>query len=129
MGSQAIEGLEDRVAEFFGVLDTFDVERLTAMCADDVHRVDEISRAWRRGRDAFRAHFEGIEDMIEDLHSRVDDVVIRAWGDTGVVTCVIDQTYMMGEEEQILTAAPTTLVFRCEDGEWRLVLFHSVPVR
>ena len=129
MTQQAAEQLEDRVAEFFRVLDTLDVERLTALCAEDVHRVDEISRAWRRGRDAFRAHFEGLEDMIEDLHSRIDDVVIRAWGDTGVVTCVIDQTYMMGEEEQRLTAAPTTLVFRRENGEWRLVLFHSVPVR
>jgi len=127
--SHTTQALEERVAEIFRLLDAMDVEAMTAVCAEDVHRVDELSRGWRRGREAFRADFTALEDVIDDLHSNVGDLVIQTWAETGVVTCVIDQRYMMGDEEQRLTAAPTSMVFRLEDGDWRLVLFHSVPVR
>jgi ketosteroid isomerase-like protein len=129
VASHAVPALEERVSEIFGLLDAMDVDRMTAVCVEDVHTVDEVSRAWRRGRDAFHADFSQLEDAIDDLHTTVGDLVIQSWESTGLVTCVIDQTYMMGEEEQRLTASPTTMVFRLEEGEWRLVLFHSVPVR
>jgi ketosteroid isomerase-like protein len=125
VAAHKVRALEERVSEVLSVLDSVDPDRLAAMCADDVHRVDEISRGWRRGPEAF----DDLEDSVDEVHSTIEDVVIRTWDSTGLVTCVIDQTSMIGEEEQRLTASPTTMVFRLEEDDWKLVLFHSVPVR
>ncbi len=47
--------------------------------------------------------------------------------DTSVYTCWTDQHYVLeGTAQQI--SAPTTLVFRRQSADWKLVLFHSVPL-
>ena len=49
------------------------------------------------------------------------------WGDTGVLTRWLDQDYTMDGSPQHVSA-PTRIVFRLEDGEWKLALFHSIPL-
>ena len=51
----------------------------------------------------------------------------RVWGDVGVLTCWLEQSYTMdGSAQQV--SAPTTLVFRQEGGAWKIALFHSIPL-
>jgi ketosteroid isomerase-like protein len=55
------------------------------------------------------------------------DVTEYVWDDTGLLTCWFEQRYILdGAEQQI--SAPTTIVFRRTAGEWKLALFHSVPL-
>jgi ketosteroid isomerase-like protein len=49
------------------------------------------------------------------------------WGDTALVTLVLDQTYTLGGERRSLHA-PSSVVLRREDGAWRIALVHSVPL-
>jgi ketosteroid isomerase-like protein len=64
---------------------------------------------------------------VTDVHSEVSDLHTTAWGDVGLVTFVLDQTYTMNGQEQKLTA-PTSMVFRKNGGDWKLALVHSVPL-
>jgi len=46
---------------------------------------------------------------VEDVHTEIRDLAVRAWADMGLVTCVIDQTYRyQGRNEPVM--APTTLL-------------------
>ena len=55
------------------------------------------------------------------------DVQSVTWGDAGVVTCWLEQTYNLeGRTDSI--SAPTTFVFRREGEQWRVALMHSVPM-
>ncbi len=51
----------------------------------------------------------------------------REWGDAGLVTCVLDQTYRMQGKEQRITA-PTSMALRRVGDEWKIALFHSMPL-
>lgn len=108
-------------------LDAMDFEGLRAMLTDDVQGVDEISRGWMRGRDALEAYFSQLEGAVGDVHSELSDLNALAWGDVGLVTFVLDQTYTMDGEAQKLTA-PTSIVFREEGDEWKVALIHTVPL-
>jgi ketosteroid isomerase-like protein len=65
--------------------------------------------------------------MIKDVHSEVSDVHETVWDDTGVATFWLEQDYTLEGEQQHISA-PTTVVLRRHDGEWKLVLFHSLPL-
>lgn len=118
----------DRMAEhLFGLIDALDAEAVKGLVTDDCEEVDEISRTWRRGRAAIAGYFDQVLSAISDVHTEVSDLITREWADTGVVTCVIDQTYRYeGRMERI--TAPTTLVLRREGGDWRIALMHTVPL-
>ena len=119
----------DRMAEhLFGLIDALDAEAIKGLVTDDCEEVDEISRTWRRGRAAIADYFDQVVSSgFSDVHTDVSDLITREWADTGVVTCVIDQTYRYeGRMERI--TAPTTLVLRREGGDWRIALIHSVPL-
>ena len=62
------------------------------------------------------------------MRSTLADVHTADWGDTAVVTLVLEQTYTL-EGEQHAVHAPSTLVLRRQDGPWRVALVHSVPVQ
>ena len=49
------------------------------------------------------------------------------WGDSGMLTCIVEQTYTL-EGRQQHVAAPTSVVLRREGEAWRIVLFHSIPL-
>ena len=62
-----------------------------------------------------------------DVHSEIGDVHEAAWGDAGVVTFWLEQDYML-EGARVHISAPTTCVLRREGGEWKIALFHSIPL-
>ena len=65
--------------------------------------------------------------QLGDIHSEISDVNERVWGDVGVLTHWLDQTYTyQGTVMQI--SAPTTLLFRRDGDDWKMTVFHSVPL-
>jgi uncharacterized protein (TIGR02246 family) len=127
MAQQTAVPLDRMAQHLFELIDALDAEAVKGLVTDDCEEVDEISRSWRRGRAAIDDYLEQVLSAISDVHTDVRDVAAREWADTGVVTCVIDQTYRYQERMERITA-PTTLVFRREGGDWRIALMHTVPL-
>src|SRR5260221_6718517 len=95
--------------------------------AQDVQSVDEVSRQWLRGHEAVQRYIARLVAAVSVVNTELRDAEERLWGDTGLLTCWIDQSYTIdGDPQQI--SAPTTLVFRREGGDWKLALFHSIPL-
>jgi uncharacterized protein (TIGR02246 family) len=108
-------------------LDALDVDAMTQLATDDAQGVDEISRRWMRGRDELESYLRQLAGAVSDVRTELRDVAEHIWGDVGVLTCWLEQTYTL-EGTQHRVSAPTTLVLRREGGEWRLALFHSIPL-
>lgn len=119
--------LEGVANEFVQALDAMDPERLVAGMDPDAEGVDEISRRWLRGRDELERYVRQMTGMVTDVHTELRDVNEHVWGDAGVLTCWFEQRYTLDGAEQHISA-PTTMVFRRRDGDWKLALFHSVPL-
>lgn len=119
--------LEAVVRGMFDGLDRKDLGAMTRHFARDTQAIDEVSRRWLRGRDQVDEYVGGLLTMIEDVHSEIHDVREAALGETGIVTCWLEQDYTLAGERHHISA-PTTTVLRREDGEWRLTLFHSIPL-
>ena len=62
----------------------------------------------------------GIKTVVSDGNETID-------GDTGLLTCWIEQDYTVEGASQHVSA-PTTVVFKREGGAWRFSLFHSIPL-
>jgi ketosteroid isomerase-like protein len=119
--------LETVARQFIEDLDALDVDALVSVLADDVEGVEEISRQWLRGREAVEGYMRQLVTQISNIHTEMRDLNERVWGDVGVLTHWLDQTYTY-EGNTIQISAPTTLLFRREGGEWKMTLFHSVPL-
>ena len=119
--------LEAVAREFITSLDALDINGLVGVLADDVEGVEEISRQWLRGREAVEGYVRELVTQVSEVHSELRDVNERSWGDVGAVTAWLDQTYMY-EGQQVRISAPTTLLFRRVENDWKLALFHSVPL-
>jgi len=119
--------LEAVANEVIRALDARDRERLFANTDTDVQGVDEITRRWLRGRDELEAHFGQIIERVTDVHTSLRDIAEHVWEDTGLLTCWFEQRYMLDGTPQAISA-PTTMVFRRLAGQWKLALFHSVPL-
>jgi ketosteroid isomerase-like protein len=118
-----LEGVANDLVE---AMDARDLERMLALTDDDAQGVDEISRRWIRGSE-LESHLREILGLVNNVHTKLRDVTERVWGDTGVLTCWLEQRYTIeGAEQQI--SAPTTMIFRRSSGDWKLALFHSVPL-
>jgi len=126
MAQETVTSLDLQVHRIFELVDSMDTDAMAAMITDDGQGVDEISRAWMRGRDALEAYFGQLDGMVESLTSEISDLHVTEWADTAVATCVVDQTYVMGGERQTVRA-PTSITFRRED-DWKIAVFHSVPL-
>ncbi len=108
-------------------LDSLDLERMMRSVAQDVQSIDEVSRRWLRGNDELRGYLAGLVAAVSAVRTEIEGAEERVWGDTGLLTCWMKQTYTKdGNDEQV--SAPTTLVFRRESGEWKLALWHSIPL-
>ena len=112
---------------FVAALDEMDADRLMRSATDDAQGVDEIARRWIRGRDEMSAYLGQLLGAVSELRTELRDVEERVWGDTGLLTCWLEQDYVLEGGAQHVSA-PTTLVMRRQDGEWKLALFHSVPL-
>jgi uncharacterized protein (TIGR02246 family) len=120
---------QQTVSELFDAFDRLDTESAESLFDDEPQGVDELSGGWRRGREALHEYFAQIASAgLADVHSTLTDVHTADWGDTAVVTLVLDQTYTL-ESEQHAVHAPSTIVLRRQDGRWRVALVHSVPVQ
>jgi len=127
-GTTVMSGqLEQVVTDFLAALDSLDVDAVLQGLTDDAQGVDEISRRWIRGRADLSAYIRQLASSVSSVRTEATDVSESIFGDVGVVTCWLDQTYTLEGQEQSVSA-PTTIVFRNEDGDWKLSLFHSVPL-
>jgi ketosteroid isomerase-like protein len=119
--------LTQRVKQLLELLDKMDLRGLGAMLTDDAQSVDEISRGWRRGRDSIGAYMSQLKDSVSDVHSQMSDPHEAVWGDVGLVTFVLEQSYTMEGRKQTI-AAPTSILFRRQDSDWKIALIHTVPI-
>ena len=119
--------LTNVATDFFAALDALDADRMKEMLSGDVQSVDEVSRRWLRGRGDVDNYLREVIPAVSDVGTRLLDAEERIWGETGVLTCWIDQDYTMNGTPQHISA-PTTLIFRREGGAWKLVLWHSIPL-
>jgi len=119
--------LETVANGFVAALDAMDLDRMMASALDDAQGIDEISRRWIRGRKELDAYMRSLMGALSNLRTELRDVEERMWGDTGMVTCWLEQDYELDGQAQHVSA-PTTIVMRRQDGEWKLALFHSTPL-
>jgi ketosteroid isomerase-like protein len=112
---------------FMAALDAMDVDRMMQAVTEDAQGVDEISRRWLRGRAEFDNYLRELMASVSDVRTELKDAEERVWGDTGVLTCWLDQDYTANGAAQHVSA-PTTMVLRREGGEWKMSLFHSIPL-
>ena len=113
--------------DLFDDVDRMDFDAVAERCADDVQIIEEIRRRWMRSNDEFRDYIGQLKPITSSIKSRLTDIHEVSWGDTGMVTFWLDQSYVIdGEEQQV--SAPTTMVFRREGGDWKMLLFHSLPL-
>ena len=117
--------LEKRVREVMRRIDAKDWDGLSQMATEDMRGVDEVTRKWTLGK---KAIIDGLRQApIEDIRSELRDINEVTWGDAGLVTCWIEQDYRF-EGKQVHVSAPTTFLFRRMGSDWRVALFHSVPL-
>ena len=119
--------LDQRARELWQTIDALDFTKLANMLADDAQGVDEISRRWLRSRAELDEYFRQLSGAIAEVRSDVSDLVAREYGDVGVVTGMLNQSYML-EGRRVQITAPTTLMFTRRGEDWRVVLIHSVPL-
>ena len=119
--------LESLARELIDALDRKDFDRIVRLATDDVQAVDEISRRWLRGRAALEAYFTSAAEQVSNIRSTLSDLHAVEVGDVGILTMVLDQDYDMGGQRTSIHA-PTSIVVRRMDGDWRMVLLHTVPL-
>ena len=123
----ATELATTRAIELFRALDARDEASLRAMWSDDPQATDEVTRGWVRGRPALETYLADNLPRMTDIHSTIDDIAVRRWGDVEVETMMLRQTYVY-DGVRVDIEAPTTLIWRREGGAWTLALVHSIPL-
>lgn len=119
--------LETATRQLFKALDQKDPDAILSSAAKDVQTVDEISRRWQRGIDALGSYFRQAFDMVDEIQSTINDVNESVQGETGLVTCWLEQDYTL-EGKRTHVSAPTTVAFRRQGDAWKIVLIHTVPM-
>jgi ketosteroid isomerase-like protein len=119
-----LAGVAERLLD---ALDRADADAAIATISADAQGIDEVSRKWMRGSGELITYVRQLIEMAQDTHSEMHDAHEVQWGETGIVTFWLEQDYTLdGERGHV--SAPTTYVLRREDGEWKLVLGHSIPL-
>jgi len=119
--------LEAATRQYFDFVDRKDAEAIIQAGTEDIQAVDEISRRWMRGIDELGAYIRRVVNMVDDIHTSITGVHETSIGDIGILTCWIEQDYKLEGKAQHVSA-PTTVAFRRENGAWKVVLFHSLPL-
>jgi ketosteroid isomerase-like protein len=123
----AVERRTFRAHELYRHVDAKDVATLRSIWCDDPQKADEMTRGWLRGQPALQEYF-GIFARIEDIHSTVEDVAVRRWGeDVEIETFVLRQSYVY-EGVRHEAEGPVTTIWHREGGSWKLALVHSVSL-
>jgi ketosteroid isomerase-like protein len=119
--------LETLIRQMFSALDRNDPEGFIRNSDEEVQAVDEISRRWLRGVGEVGEYLRGVVKQIEGVHSTITNVREVIWGETGILTCWLEQDYTFDGSKQHVSA-PTTVVFRRHNRAWKVVLFESIPL-
>ena len=119
--------LQAALESMFDAFERGDTEALVASVASEAQGVDEISRKWMRGGEEVQNYLRGLVSMVSGMKTVVTDGNETIDGDTGLLTCWIDQDYTIEGMAQHVSA-PTTVIFKREAGAWRFSLFHSIPL-
>src|ERR1700743_1173105 len=127
MPEQTTTALEAETERLLKLLDAMELDALGATLTEDAQSVDEITRGWARGRAAIDAYLKQLRDTVSDLHSRARDLHANDWGETGIVTFILEQTYKLDGAQQTLEAH-TSILFRRQDDAWKIALIHTVPL-
>lgn len=127
MPEQTAISLEQKVRRLLELLDAMDLDDIGAMLSDDAQSVDEITRGWTRGRGAIEVYLSQLKDTVSNVNSQISDAHETVWGNVGLVTFVLDQTYTMDGQQHTISA-PTSVVFVRQDSDWKIALIHTVPI-
>jgi ketosteroid isomerase-like protein len=118
--------LETATRQLFDALDRKDADAVIRSAAKEVQAVDEGSRRWLRGIDALGSYVRQL-GMLDDIQSTISDVHESVQGDTGFVTCWLEQDYT-SKGKRTHVSAPTTVAFRQDSDGWKIILIHTVPM-
>ena len=91
---------------------------------DDVTILDPLG-GWHAGWDDVRGWFEGVGGMGLGGHVAVRDLLVRTEGTLGFAVGVVEGEHAGPEGETIPIKQRATGIFRLEDGEWRLIHYHT----
>ena len=119
--------LQAALDEFFAAFERGDGDALAAGITKEAQGVDEISRRWLRGPDEVRGYARQLVSMVTGVKTVFHDGNEIIDGDTGVLTCWMEQDYQLEGAPQHVSA-PTTVLFKRDSGEWKMSLFHSIPL-
>ena len=119
--------LESVLRDVFEAVDRRDFDVAMRVTDGTIQGVDEISRKWLRGLDDVTEHWRRGLESVENLRTELRDVHEETFGDAGMVTCWIEQDYTYEGKPQHVSG-PMTLVFRRRGDDWKIVLFHSIPL-
>lgn len=119
--------LEQVARQFMAAFDRMEFQKVSSMTSDDAQGVDELSRKWLRGRKGIDDYFRQFGPMMSDITSNMSDFHENVWGDTGLVTCWMEQDYNLQGQPQHFSG-PMTLVLRRQGNEWKVALVHAVPL-
>ena len=119
--------LQTALDGFFAAFERGDADALAAAIASDAQGVDEISRRWIRGTDEVRAYVRGLVSSVTGVKTVFHDGSEMINGDTGLLTCWMEQDYLLDGAFQHVSA-PTSVLFRREPTGWKMMLFHSIPL-
>jgi ketosteroid isomerase-like protein len=119
--------LESVLKEMFDTLGRGDAEELIGHFSEEPQGIDELSKAWMRGREALSDYLGGMLTQVSDVKSEISDFHEVILGDVGLATFWLEQDYVLGGEKHHISA-PSSAVLRQEEGEWKVVLFHSIPL-
>jgi len=119
--------LSRAAAELLASFDSFDFDAVMEQTADDAQVVDDVSRHWVRGKTSIGAHMRRVASSVDSLRTELSEVAETIWGDVGLLTCQLEQTYT-AEGREGRGIGPATVVFHREGSEWKLTLFHIVAL-
>jgi uncharacterized protein (TIGR02246 family) len=128
MSQQTLTDVESVVREAYDAMEKLDVARVATMIVPDIQAVDAVMRTWKRGLDEIGAHLAALESGMSDEHSEITDLEIREYGATAIATYTVEQEYTFAGKRHH-DVCPTTMVLSRVDGDWKIALFHSLPLR
>ncbi len=123
----ATSDVEEFVRSAYRAMETVDVAKIRTMLADDLQAVDGLMRTWKRGVGEIGQHLSALESSLQRWGSEISDMQVRDYGETAIATYLVEEKYSFQGREYV-DVAPSSMVLRRVDGQWRIVLFQSVPL-
>jgi len=114
------------VIDMFAQFDLLQEEPFFEYFSDDVTIVDEIGKKWLRGIEEAIATWTPLIGLFQSSKSVLSDIHVDTTGDISIVTCMLNQTYVLDGQTATITA-PTTCLVRKDKGVLKIILVHTIP--